>query len=45
VPEYHVVLDPVPLDAFRLKPQQVSEAIARTNRFVPVGMHKEDRQL
>ena len=45
VPEYHVVLDPVQLDAFRLTPQQVSEAIARTNRFVPVGMHEEDRQL
>jgi CzcA family heavy metal efflux pump len=45
VPEYHVVLDPVQLDAFRLTPQQVSEAIARTNCFVPVGMHEEDRQL
>lgn len=45
VPEYHVVLDPVQLDAFQLTPQQVSEAIARSNRFVPVGMHEEDRQL
>lgn len=45
VPEYHVVLDPVKIDAFRLTSQQVSDAIANTNRFVPAGMHEEDRQL
>jgi len=45
VPEYHVVLDPMQLDAFRLTPQLVSEAIARANRFVSVGMHEENRQL
>ena len=45
VPEYHVVLDPVKLDAFQLAPQQVSAAISDANRFVPTGMHEEDRQL
>jgi CzcA family heavy metal efflux pump len=45
VPEYHVVLDPVRLDAFQLTAQQVSEAIANANRFVPAGMHEENRQL
>ena len=45
VPEYHVVLDPLKLDAFQMTPQQVSDAIARTNRIVPAGMHEEDRQL
>jgi CzcA family heavy metal efflux pump len=45
VPEYHVVLDPLKLDAFRLTPQGVVDAIARGNRFVPAGMHEEDRQL
>ena len=45
VPEYHVLLDPVKLDAFRLTPQQVADAIRRTNRFVPAGMHEQDRQL
>ena len=45
VPEYHVVLDPLKLDAFRLTSGQVSEAIARTNRFISAGMHEENRQL
>lgn len=45
VPEYHVVLDPVKLDAFQLAPPQVSQAIAGANRFVPAGMLEEDRQL
>ena len=45
VPEYHVVLDPLKLDSFRLAPQDVVDAIKRGNRFVPAGMHEEDRQL
>ncbi|MBN2563953.1 MAG: efflux RND transporter permease subunit [Phycisphaerae bacterium] len=45
VPEYHVVLDPLKLEAFRLTPQQVTDAIVQANRFVPAGMHEEDRQL
>lgn len=45
VPEYHVLLDPLKLGAFRLTPQQVSDAIARANRFVSAGMHEENRQL
>ena len=45
VPEYHVVLDPLKLQAFGLTPMQISDAISRSNQFVPAGMHEEDRQL
>ncbi|MFQ5424857.1 MAG: efflux RND transporter permease subunit [Phycisphaerae bacterium] len=45
VPEYHVVLDPLKLEAFRLTPRQVTDAIVQANRFVPAGMHEENRQL
>ncbi len=45
VPEYHVVLDPLRLESFGLTAEMVREAIEQTNRFVPAGMHEEDRQL
>jgi CzcA family heavy metal efflux pump len=44
-PEYHVVVDPLKLESYRLTPDQVSRALAETNRFTPAGMHEENRQL
>ncbi len=45
VPEYHVVVDPVKLDAHRLSLPQVSQALADTNLFVPAGMSEAQHQL
>jgi len=45
VPEFHVLVDPVKLTAYRLTLQQVSEALARTNKFVSAGMQEENHQL
>lgn len=45
VPEYHVNVDPVRLDAHQLSLAQVSAALTQTNMFQSAGMHEEDRQL
>jgi len=45
VPEYHVVVDPVKLEAYRLTLDQVSRALAETNQFTSAGMHEEQHQL
>jgi multidrug efflux pump subunit AcrB len=45
VPEYHVIVDPVKLDAYGLTLAQVSQALAATNQFTPAGMHEENHQL
>ncbi|MCL4190739.1 MAG: efflux RND transporter permease subunit [Thermoguttaceae bacterium] len=45
VPEYHVVVDPLRLEAYRLTIEQVSQALAETNNFTSAGMHEENRQL
>lgn len=45
VPEFHVLVDPVKLAAYHLKLQSVSEALARTNKFVSAGMQEENHQL
>ena len=45
VPEYHVVVDPVKLDAHRLTLEQVTRALTSTNQFASAGMHEENRQL
>ena len=45
VPEYHVVVDPVKLESYRLTLDQVSQALAATNQFTSAGMHEENRQL
>ncbi|MHB8969165.1 MAG: efflux RND transporter permease subunit [Pirellulaceae bacterium] len=45
VPEYHVVVDPVKLESYRLTLDQVSKALAATNQFTSAGMHEENRQL
>jgi CzcA family heavy metal efflux pump len=44
-PEFHVVVDPVRLQAAGLGLSQVSEAIARNNVIVPAGMHEENHTL
>lgn len=45
VPEYHVVVDPVRLEAYHLTIDQVSDALAKTNLFTSAGMHEENHQL
>ncbi len=45
VPEYHVVVDPLKLESYRLTLDQVSKALAATNQFTSAGMHEENRQL
>ncbi|HUS96930.1 MAG TPA: efflux RND transporter permease subunit, partial [Hyphomicrobiaceae bacterium] len=45
VPEYHVVVDPVKLETYRLTLDQVSQALAETNQFTAAGMHEEQHQL
>ncbi len=45
VPEFHVLVDPVKLAAYRLTFQQVSDALANTNKFVAAGMQEENHQL
>lgn len=45
VPEYHVVVDPLRLEAYHLTIDQVSEALATTNLFTSAGMHEENHQL
>jgi CzcA family heavy metal efflux pump len=45
VPEFHVVADPVKLEAYHLTLGQISDALAQTNKVTPAGMHEENRQL
>jgi CzcA family heavy metal efflux pump len=45
VPEFHVLVDPVKLAAYRLTFQQVSAALTATNKFVSAGMQEENHQL
>jgi len=45
VPEFHVLVDPVRLAAYHLTLGQVSDALARTNKFIPAGMQEENHQL
>ncbi len=44
-PEYHVVVDPGKLEAYHLRLDQVSEALAKTNKFTAAGLHEEKHQL
>ncbi len=44
-PEYHVLVDPLKLEAYRLTLDQVTEALEKTNLFTPAGLHEEDYQL
>jgi CzcA family heavy metal efflux pump len=44
-PEYHVVVDPVRLQAASLSLAQVTEALAKNNLITPTGMHEENHTL
>lgn len=44
-PEYHVVAEPLKLQAEGLTLAQVSDALAKNTHVVPAGMHEEDYTL
>ncbi|MCX6909492.1 MAG: efflux RND transporter permease subunit [Verrucomicrobia bacterium] len=44
-PEYHVVVDPLRLQAAGLGLAQVTEALVKNNFIAPAGMHEENYQL
>jgi CzcA family heavy metal efflux pump len=44
-PEYHVVVDPVKLQAANLSLRQVTDALDQNNLVVPAGMHEENYTL
>jgi CzcA family heavy metal efflux pump len=44
-PEYHVVVDPLRLNAARLNLTQVTDALIKTNLVLPTGMHEENHTL
>jgi CzcA family heavy metal efflux pump len=44
-PEYHVVVDPVRLQAAGLGLAQVTDALAKNNLIMPTGMHEENHTL
>ena len=44
-PEYHVIVDPLRLNAARLSLAQVTDALIKTNLVAPTGMHEEDHTL
>lgn len=45
VPEYHVVVDPLRLEGYRLSLAEVSNALQRGNLIGPAGLHDEEHQL
>src|SRR5580700_9972582 len=44
-PEFHVIVDPVRLEAVHLSLQRLTEALARNNLIAPAGMHEENHHL
>ena len=44
-PEYHVIVDPLKLQAANLGLQQVTDALSANNIIVPAGMHEENHTL
>jgi preprotein translocase subunit SecF len=44
-PEYHVIVDPLRLQAAGLGLAQVAEALAKNNVVAPAGMHEENHTL
>ena len=44
-PEYHVIVDPLRLQALNLSLSQVSDALLKNNLITPTGMLEEDFQL
>lgn len=45
VPEYHVRVDPVRLEGYKLALTQVADALMKNNLISAAGLHDEDRQL
>ncbi len=45
VPEYHVIVDPLRLQAVNLSLSQVSDALVKNNLITPTGMMEEDYKL
>ena len=45
IPEYHVVVDPLELEAHHLRLGEVVTALTSGNLFVPAGMTEENHQL
>ncbi|HHI69229.1 MAG TPA: efflux RND transporter permease subunit, partial [Planctomycetes bacterium] len=45
VPEYHVVVDPEKLAAYKLSIDRVRDVLAGSNQYTPIGMHEENHQL
>jgi multidrug efflux pump subunit AcrB len=44
-PEYHIVVDPLRLNAARLSLTQITDALIKTNLVSPTGMHEENHTL
>ena len=44
-PEYHVIVDPLRLQAVNLSLPQVSDALAKNSQITPTGMHEENHTL
>ena len=45
VPEYHVRIDPVKLESYKLSLGEVSDALKKGSLIAEAGMHDEERQL
>ena len=45
IPEYHVIVDPLRMQAVNLSLAQVSDALLRNNLIAPTGMLEEDYKL
>ncbi|HBI46596.1 MAG TPA: acriflavin resistance protein [Planctomycetales bacterium] len=45
VPEYHVAVDPLKLEGYKLSLAQVSDALAKGNLIGSAGLHDEEHQL
>jgi len=44
-PEFHVVVEPVRLEAAHLSLQQLTDSLAHNNLIAPAGMHEENHHL
>lgn len=44
-PEYHVMVDPLKLQAANLSLEQITDALEKNNLIAPAGMHEENYQL
>ena len=44
-PEYHVIVDPLRLEAVNLTLPQVTEALSRNSQITPTGIHEENHTL